>query len=1499
MFSHSNDESQIYVSNFCSNEYRLYSCVSECENSLLAPYVFKKTQAAHYAEHFETAEEREKFDRESQNWAKIFDAAAPRIISQLESLKLPKIVEDFAFMLISIKDAKRPRTVVIAICVFLKSYLDIKGSVMLFLLKKVSKLLHSTTQSEEVFETSMIESFINNFKKYKNSENSKKFYKLIMYVFSLSAFGYDEDNVNFESTYKHLFKKVYHEASDFITVFLDGIVFMCKTGYQCYKTGTLSPIWHHDDAYNQYVADVMEVKRNLILLNDPETHGINIFAFQAKVEALIEQGDAMIQFSNSECASERKFLAKLVNDVKMIKSELTTKKAAQESRAAPFSLLIYGHSSIGKSSFTQLLFQHYGKIFGLPIDSEFLYTRNSVDQFWSGFTSVQWGVVLDDIGFMKPTAAPNGDPSLLEMLQVVNNVPYNPNQAELEAKGRTPLRCKLVLATSNVEDLNAFSYFACPLAVRRRLPYVIELRPKPEYTSNQIMLDTTLLPERIEDYPDFWGIEVKKVVPATPDRATLESIGYYTDIHEFLAWYGREAKAFEVSQKKAMSSMNACKVVPVCSTCCFVSSRCKCALPQVGFSKEGIISHFVSHPIYLDTLHYLYSFAFFRCIILCVLRHLWTRSGNFLAMRLVGRRRFQSFEPPVHLRVFLACISTASFYFLFRQFFPSEEEERISDVQGGAISRPRRVEGERENVWYNENIELTHFDIGRATLSLKGSEAKAEDMITNNIVFLNTRHKSDVDSVRFQSAVCVRDCTYMANNHLFPEEGEYKVTVWHNGMREGIDTKIQCIVDSRMFDRRPEKDLVFFQLKAVPPKRDITKMFARVPIKGKFAGTLVSKPKGVVAKRHVKAIHTALVNVESLDKRFEQYVGSVDLPTSEGDCGSPLIISSAYGPVLAGIHIVGNENMVGSIIVLQCDIDRINFRWGVQAGTSLEDLSLNAPSAKHVLGPLHPKSVFRYIQNGNAALLGSFQGSFRSKGNSMVRKTPYYEDMLQLGYRDISGAPDMNTWRPWRLAALEMTQISNPFNDYMLSEVKECFLEEIISDLKELPDSCVNIEDIHPYDDDTVLNGEPGVAFVDKINRSTSAGFPWKTTKKKFLVEQECSIHSSCVYMSEEIADRVARMEETYLAGERVYPVFAGNLKDEALPIEKCLCGKTRVFAGGPFDWTFIVRKYYLSIVRLIQNHQQLFECSVGISAQSLAWDDLYQYLVQFGEDRMFAGDYSKYDKKMSPTVILEAFEILISLAITSGNYSHDDIKVMRGIAVDTAFPIIDFNGDLVQFFGSNPSGHPLTVVINSLVNSLYMRYAYTLLNPLSECYTFKRNVALITYGDDNVAGVNKDCYFFDHTTVQECFASLGIKYTMADKESESVPFLNISNIEFLKRTWRYDKELGHYVCPLNENSIHKMLTRVVISKTVAREVQAAQVLDTACREYFWYGRDIFEQKRSEFLTIYQKYEYQPYGWDGIFPTWDILKAEFLETSTWSLATDQDLLEEDHSEMAQ
>jgi len=104
-------------------------------------------------------------------------------------------------------------------------------------------------------------------------------------------------------------------------------------------------------------------------------------------------------------------------------------------------------------------------------------------------------------------------------------------------------------------------------------------------------------------------------------------------------------------------------------------------------------------------------------------------------------------------------------------------------------------------------------------------------------------------------------------------------------------------------------------------------------------------------------------------------------------------------------------------------------------------------------------------------------------------------------------------------------------------------------------------------------------------------------------------------------------------------------------------------------------------------------------------------------------------------------------------------------------FPVCDFFGDLIRFLGTNPSGWPLTVILNGIVNSLYMRYAYFHLNPAKEVRSFKKNVALMTYGDDNSAGVSASAPWFNHTAISEVLSGIGVKYTMADKKTESVPY--------------------------------------------------------------------------------------------------------------------------------
>jgi hypothetical protein len=250
----------------------------------------------------------------------------------------------------------------------------------------------------------------------------------------------------------------------------------------------------------------------------------------------------------------------------------------------------------------------------------------------------------------------------------------------------------------------------------------------------------------------------------------------------------------------------------------------------------------------------------------------------------------------------------------------------------------------------------------------------------------------------------------------------------------------------------------------------------------------------------------------------------------------------------------------------------------------------------------------------------------------------------------------------------------------------------------------------------------------------------------------------------------------------------------------------------------------------------------------------------------------------MPPEIILAAYEILLLICKAAG-YTPEQLRVVQGIAEDTAFPLVDMNGDLVEFYGSNPSGHPLTVIINSIANSLYMRYCYHVLSPENSCSHFKRDVALMTYGDDNAMGVNKKAPFFNHTAIQNTLAECGITYTMADKEAISIPYIHIDQISFLKRFWVWNEEVGAYLAPLEEDSIIKSLTMCVASKTLCIEAQAIETITSAQNEYFMYGKEVFEEKTLMLRRIVEKSDIKIYEKSNTFQTWEGLKARYWENS--------------------
>jgi hypothetical protein len=197
---------------------------------------------------------------------------------------------------------------------------------------------------------------------------------------------------------------------------------------------------------------------------------------------------------------------------------------------------------------------------------------------------------------------------------------------------------------------------------------------------------------------------------------------------------------------------------------------------------------------------------------------------------------------------------------------------------------------------------------------------------------------------------------------------------------------------------------------------------------------------------------------------------------------------------------------------------------------------------------------------------------------------------------------------------------------------------------------------------------------------------------------------------------------------------------------------------------------------------------------------------------------------------------------------SSSDLEYLRGLLSSVVSPVMIWEGNLLQFCNGQPSGQPLTVEMNSIINSLLLRMAFfTIMDehyPEIKDPKFGRFVKDATYGDDNAMGVSDEIPLFNHTTIQAVFASWGIKYTMADKGADSVPYQTIEEVSFLKRSFRYHPQLESIVAPLEEESLSKKFYWWTKSKntplTFPEQFQAN--FESQAREAYLHGEEFYSE---------------------------------------------------------
>lgn len=849
-------------------------------------------------------------------------------------------------------------------------------------------------------------------------------------------------------------------------------------------------------------------------------------------------------------------------------------------------------------------------------------------------------------------------------------------------------------------------------------------------------------------------------------------------------------------------------------------------------------------------------------------REYWVQLGNRQQRRLIGNTTMIGLA---------SIISVCTVVFTTIKIYNKFNKVADNQIQNdGYTPKPRN--NEKSNPWVvTGKYNLSTFDLKPPSLSTNSTElTEFASRISVNCAVIETSVPNKLNTFRSGRAVCLQGNMYLTNNHNIPPiDDQTQIKFIFQSEILGVNENISFKLTESQIVRLPSTDLCIIYVRAMPPRGGIYKYLPNRSYESRNDGLYAIKQKdGSIKYNNVPQMtHVGNASLPKLNAVCNIWRCYVKEPTLQGECGSILISNSKLGKSVCGMHVMG-ENSTSVCISLYSEMfdSYINSGWNfaVQCGTP----KLSSKEIVRNIGDVHYKSPFRYIEDGSANVYGSYIG-FRGKPKSRVVATPMSRFLTNHDYKIKFGKPEMSSYEPWRIALLDMVKPVTQWDNDIVEKVTNNFIDDIFQGLND-----DDYKTIHVYDHITTINGAAGVTYVDKINRNTSAGAPWKKSKQHYMIRiAPVGDLQDPVDITDEIKERIDTIIHDYKLGQRACPIFTAHLKDEAVSFKKVKMKKTRVFCGAPLDFTYVVRKYLLSCVRLIQTKRELFESAPGTIAQSLEWEQLYRYITKYGTNKIIAGDYAKFDKRMAPVLVANAFKILRAICQKSGNYTDEDLKVIDCISVDIMYPYVDYNGDLTTLYGTNPSGHPLTVIINGLVNCIMMRYQYYLLNPDREAKTFKDNVALMTYGDDNICSVSDNANWFNHTAIASGFNDIGVGYTMADKEAKSIPFIDIKDASFLKRTWRFDDNIGYHLAPLEHDSIEKMLMVWVDSKSICEKEQAIAVISSAIREYFFYGEDIFEIKRQLFLDLIDNLDLQLWQDDFTLPTWNELERDFWDNS--------------------
>jgi hypothetical protein len=390
--------------------------------------------------------------------------------------------------------------------------------------------------------------------------------------------------------------------------------------------------------------------------------------------------------------------------------------------------------------------------------------------------------------------------------------------------------------------------------------------------------------------------------------------------------------------------------------------------------------------------------------------------------------------------------------------------------------------------------------------------------------------------------------------------------------------------------------------------------------------------------------------------------------------------------------------------------------------------------------------------------------------------------------------------------------------------------------------------------EDEAINGIEGLPYVERLDMDTSPGFPYTRvrppgeTGKRFLFNEvepnkfEVRSHELRwqLDMREALAKEGMKMPNSF---------WTDCLKDEKLKLSKIEKSKTRLFNIGPVDHLILSKRYFGAFSRFFHMFRKSGWSSPGINTRSMEWTEEYRYLLEVGF-RGFDGDFAEFDGRTWAIAIEVA-----CLAINDWyrrfdpNWKEEDDFVRIVLLQECQQPLHIAQNCVYQSYSGCPSGYFLTAVVNCCVNFVMTVCAFRDLVKDCTWESWKRNLRMKFYGDDNKYCVSEEIIQdFNGRTLSAWYAQRGISYTPADKASEFGDPKPVLELEYLKCKSRMLNN-GVVVPLIADSSINEAVNWIYSDSAMTPWEVLQSSIPNVMDFLVFYGRQRYTQYEEAFNT--------------------------------------------------